>query len=439
MSAMRTMSTAVALALAAAPALGQGAKGPQQVVRPPVAQAWIDVATFAGMGMPMGGGASGGGAMGMLGGMFGGGQQKNTFGMTQTGSAGRYVDVTLYTSRNPNLAEALQAVPAGTQLAPTLRLMSPLESKGAPVRPEDDSVDQPEYERPKGRMLLYWGCGEAVRAGQPRVVDFATAAPADFQKFFIARRATQRGAHSAAGRPHWPSREDTRMVPAGASLVGEHGFSGQGVPDGFRFSIPAAQDLMPPIELAQRDAGGATVLEWKAIAAARAYFAAAMGAKEGAAGGRGDSADIVFWTSSEEPDTGSGLVDYQTNAAVDRWLKERVLLAPSVTTCTVPKGIFGQGAFVRMIAYGTELNVAHPPRPADPKIAWEPQWAAKVRVKSVASAMLGMDMGAMMRGGSEPAAAPPPAGEAAPKEEKKPDAVDEAAEAVKKLRGLFGR
>jgi hypothetical protein len=435
---MKIRAVVLAAGLALAASVAAQTKGPQQVVKPPVAQAWIDVATFAGMGMPMGGGAAS--PMGMLGSMFGGGAgAKNTFGMTQAASAGRWVDVTLYTSRNPSLAEALQSVPPGTQLAPTLKLMSPVEEKGKPVRPDDDSVDQPEYERPKGKMLLYWGCGETVRPGQPRVVDFATAAPADFQKFFIARRATQRGAHSAVGRPHWPSRDDTRMVPANASLVGEHGFTGQGVPEGFKFAIPAAQDIMPAIELAQRDAGGATILEWKALPTARAYFIAAMGTKEGSRGG--DSAEIVFWTSSEEPDTGSGLVDYQTNPAVDRWLKEKVLLAPTATSCTVPKGIFGEAAMLRMIAYGTELNLVHPPRPADPKIAWEPQWAAKVRVKSVANAMLGMDMGAMMRGGGrgEPASQQAPVGDAAKKEEKPASPVDEALDSVKKLRGLFGR
>lgn len=435
MASAGAVSIAAALTLAVASAAAQ-TKAPQQVVKPPVAQAWIDVATFAGMGMPMGG--AGGSPMGMLGGMFGGGGGKNAFGNTHVGTAGRWVDVTLYTSRNPNLAEALQAVPAGTQLAPTLKLISPTEQKGTPVRPDDDSVETPEYERPKGRMLLYWGCGETVRAGQPRVVDFATASPADFQKFFVARRATQRGSHSAVGRPHWPSRDDTRMVPADASLVGEHGFTGQGVPEGFRFGIPAAQDLMPPIELSQRDAGGATVLEWKALPTARAYFIAGVGAREGGRGG--DGVEMVFWTSSEEPDTGSGLIDYQTNTAVDRWLREKVLLAPATTTCTVPKGIFGQGAMLRMIAYGTELNVAHPPRPADPKVAWEPQWAAKVRVKSVANAMLGMDMGSMMRGGrDEPAAPQAPPAEATKKDDTPPSPVDEALDAAKRLRGLFGR
>jgi hypothetical protein len=209
------------------------------------------------------------------------------------------------------------------------------------------------------------------------------------------------------------------------------------VPEGFRFNVPAAQDLMPAVELAQRDSGGATVLDWKPLPTARAYFIAAAGGKSG--GGSADVGEIVFWTSSEEPDTGSGLVDYQTNAAVDRWLKERVLLPSTATTCTVPKGIFGDGAMLRMIAYGTELNLVHPPRPADPKIAWEPQWAVKLRVKSVASAMLGMDMGAMMRGGSRGEAEAPPAAEPATAEPKQPSAVDEALDAVNKLRGLLGR
>jgi hypothetical protein len=191
----------IGMMLVAGVAQAQATKGPAQVVKPPVSQAWIDVATFAGFGMP---GMGGGGAnpMSMIGGMFGGGQgAKNTFGNTQTSSAGRWVDVTLYTSRNPALAEALQNVPAGTQLAPTLKLVAPKIDKPAPA-PHDEGVVPQEYERPRGKMYLYWGCGESVRAGQPRVLDMATAKPEDFGKFFTSRRATQRGAHSAAGMPN---------------------------------------------------------------------------------------------------------------------------------------------------------------------------------------------------------------------------------------------
>lgn len=428
----------IAFALATGAATGQASKAPAQVVKPPVSQAWIDVATFAGFGMPgMGSGAGGANPMAMLGGMFGAGQgAKNTFGNTQTMPAGRWIDVTLYTGRNPSLPEALQAVPAGTQLAPTLKLVAPKAEKAAPA-PHDESVVPQEYERPRGKIVLYWGCGEAVRAGQPRVLDMATAKPEEFGRFFVSRRATQRGAHGAAGRPLWPNEVDARMVPASASLVGEHGFSGQGVPEGFRFNIPAQQDLMPEIALKQTDASGATLLEWSALPTARAYFIAAMGAKGGMAGG--SDAEMVFWTSSEVPEVGSGLIDYQTNPAVDRWLQEKVLLAPTVTRCAVPKGIFGEGggAMLRMIAYGNELNLAHPPRPADPKVPWEPQWAVKVRVKSVTSAMLGMDMSDMQRAPGSGAAqapaqeAPPPAGERKT-EEKLPDPINV-------LKGIFGR
>lgn len=410
-------------------AAAQSGKAPAQVVKPPVSQAWIDVATFTGMGMP---GMGGGGAnpMAMLGGLFGGGSgAKNTFGMTQTGSAGRWVDVTLYTSRNTALAEAVQNVPAATQLAPTLKLVAP--AKGIPPTPGDESVVEHEYEKPKGKMYLYWGCGASVRAGQPRVLDMANAKPEEFQKFFVSRRATQRGAHSAPGRPQWPNAIDARMVPGNASLVGEHAFSGQGVPEGFKFAIPAAQDLMPAIELKQSDSGGATQLDWGTLPTARAYFIAAMGAKGGAA------TEMVFWTSSEVPEIGMGLVEYQTNPAVDKWLKEKVLLEPKVTNCTVPKGIFSAdgGAMLRMIAYGSELHLAYPPRPTDPKIAWEPEWAVKLRVKSVANAMLGVDMGGMQRGSD----AQPSNASDSPAVVEKKEEPKKKLDPVNLLRGILGR
>ena len=63
------------------------------------------------------------------------------------------------------------------------------------------------------------------------------------------RRATQRGTHLANGRPVWPNEQDDRNVPKGASLVGEHGFQGQGVPADFKFTLGPNQDIMPAIDL----------------------------------------------------------------------------------------------------------------------------------------------------------------------------------------------
>ncbi|QSI78912.1 hypothetical protein [Niveibacterium microcysteis] len=361
-----------------------------QVVKPPVAQAWIDVATFSGMmgGMP------GAGVMEGLSGLFGGKKDGgNRFGMTQAGSSGRWLDVTLSTRKNPSLTEGLQSVPTGSKLAPTLALVATPPDKPKAVPESDDEVSEPEpMERPKGKIYFYWGCGETVRSGQPKVLDMSKASPTDFAKFFQARRATQRGAHQGAGKPVWPNARDTRKVPEGASLVGEHAFSGDGVPESFRFPIGAQQDFMPAIDLKQRDSGNATQLEWTALPTARAYFLSAMGA-------RGEQ-EMVFWSSSEVPETGFGLMDYQTNPAVDRWLGEKVLLPPSTQKCAIPKEVFGdKGAMLRMIAYGNEASVAYPPRPSDPKIAWEPEWSARIRVKSVTNTMLGMPgMGDAMRG-----------------------------------------
>jgi hypothetical protein len=95
---------------------------------------------------------------------------------------------------------------------------------------------------------------------------------------------------------------------------------------------------------------------------------------------------------------------------------------------------------LRAIAYGTEVNMAYPPRPTDPKIAWEPEWNVKIRVKSMTTGMFGMqDMPAMggMEDGGEMTDAPPPSDEAPateePKKKKKFNPFEAAKEVVKQL------
>ena len=437
LAAVIAASSLLAVPAATAQQAGSTARPADQ---PPIAQAWIDIATFASPGMPggMAGMMMGGGGNSPLGAMLGGGKaQGNQFGLTQASGAGRYVDVTLRTRQNPNLAEAVQGVPAASQLAPTLQLNVLPQAK--PVPETDVESVEPPAETPKGKIKLYWGCGTTVRPGQPKVLDFATANLSQLGEIFKGRRATQRGAHAAPGRPVWPNPQDPRPVPAAASLAGEHTFTGQGVPENFKFTLPAAQDLMPAIALQQSQADGVTQLSWQPLPTARAYFIAAMGGK----GDDSGAAEMTLWTSSELPDSGMGLIDYQTNKSVDQWLKEKVLLPPSTTRCDVPKGIFGEGeqagAMLRMIAYGTELNLAHPPRPADPKVAWKPDWGVKVRVKSVAMSMLGMpsmegmDGAALEDGTPGTDAAGTPASEEQPKKKKKfsmKDALDAVKDAV---------
>ena len=150
---VRRLPALATVAAAAALAMGAASAAAQQV-RPPQAQAWIDVATYSGMGMP--GMGAGGNPMSALGVLFGGGSggAKNTFGQTQTGSAGRWVDVTLMTRANPSLSEAQQAVPAGF-LSPALKLQAPKSTRGSAPDPAQDNGRSGTLAAARGQ--LWWG------------------------------------------------------------------------------------------------------------------------------------------------------------------------------------------------------------------------------------------------------------------------------------------
>ena len=340
--------------------------------RPPVAQFWADVATHS-MSIP-GMDDMDEGSMGMFGGFFGG--TKNA-----GGAPGKWLDTALHTRNKPSGTLGSHAIPPALNMGSALPLIPVQVERGR-------SEGEADMERPKGRLLFYWGCSETVRPGQPRVLDFARAAPDEYSKFMIGRFAPDRGAKAVAGRSVWPNEQDRKRVPANASLNGDHAVSGEGVPAGLRFAIGAAHDFMPKISLsAQGDPKGPINVGWADVNNARAYFLTAMGAK--------GEQEMIIWSSSEQPDPGWGLMDYLPPAQIERLLKERVILPTSTQRCAIPAGIFAgaDGAMVRMIAYGPELNLAHPPRPANPKAPWNPEWAVRVRVKSTGMTMLGDEGG----------------------------------------------
>ena len=166
-------------------------------------------------------------------------------------------------------------------------------------------------------------------------------------------------------------------MPPAASLRGDQLVRGSVTPD-IRFAIGDKQDFMAPMQVtATGPIDGPTPLTWTAIPTAQGYFLQAMGFRQ-------SGNEMIIWTSSELQDTGWGLMTYLPNDFLRRMIGDKVVLPPSVTSCTIPKGVFAgaEGGMVNGIGYGEELNLAQPPRPADPKIPWEPIWAVKVRVKS---------------------------------------------------------
>ena len=404
-----------------------------QVVRPPVAQYWMDVATvrMADMDELPNLGALGGMAAGMMG-MQGVGD--NSFGATKGMMPGRWLDIAVATQRKPAGTQATQTIPAGLGLGASLPLLppEPVAAKSNVPQSRDRETDDGMPEQPKGRILLYWGCSDTVRAGQPKVLDLTNAKPADYAQFMRGRATRERGATAAPGHAIWPNAQSKQQVPKGASLQGEHKVSGEGIPASLQFSIGQVQDFMPPLVLSSTGGGAnATTLAWAAQPQARAYFLNAMGGNDG---------EMVLWSSSETPEPGWGLMDYLSTPNLDLWLADKTLLPTSQTQCAIPAGIFAKskGAMVQGMAYGQELNLAYPPRPADRRVAWAPEWSARVRVKSVAMLPL-EDSAGRRRAAAQAPTSKADKGEEAPEQKSLLPVLPGIPGVGEALKGLFGR
>jgi len=246
----------------------------------------------------------------------------------------------------------------------------------------------------------------------------------DYAGFMQGRSVPDRGARAEPGYAIWPNDRENSRVARSASVAGEHVVTGEGVPDNLKFTLSRDQDFMPSFRI---ESGGKLAdsirVHWQSIEQARAYLLTAMSASEDKSG----APDLVLWSSSELPDPGTGLMNYASNANVDKWLREKVLLAPTQTECEVPAGIFAkaENAMLQGIAYGNEVNFSYPPKPTNAPATWSPDWVARVRNKSVAMNMLGENAASMNgRGRDEDS------GEGRGKQEKKGP--------VDALKGLFG-
>ena len=417
---MKNLFRIASLALASLPAT---ALTQQQKVTPPVATYWMSVETKSGLPMGAMGGGGGMPAMDIGRMMLGGGMESG---------ANRSMLLELGSQRSPNGAPAAtHDIPAGLKMGVSLPLETPRQAR----RPEPREDGMPEnFNKPRGRMLIYWGCGEQAGPGQPYVVDFARMAQGELPQGLIGRRVNvQRGPSISRSRTYgdWPNERDSQRVPRDGSLRGEHTVKGNYSPD-IRFALTDKYDFMEPVNLAMAQSGGGIKLSWNSVANAHGYFASAMGGKEG-------TEDVVYWSSSNSREFGEQLMTWLAPGEVARLVTEKVVLPTATTECIVPAQFIAAApaAFVRFIAYGEEANFVHPPRPQNPKVEWDQEWAAKVRLKSTAAAMLGEGgMGSASRGlarGSESEGAQTEGGAA---QGAAPDVLQEG---IKIFKGLFGR
>ena len=283
--------------------------------------------------------------------------------------------------------------PAGLQAGPSLPLATPQ------AAPRTSGPAQPwgQMERPRGRMLIYWGCGEHARPGQPAVIDFASMAAGKMPPAFAnmaLKPMVGPSAATSATYGEWPNERSQARVPAGGSLVGEHVVRGNYSPE-IRFALGPAQDFLAPVALASNSASasGSIPLVWRPVAGARAWFGSVMGAAQ--------NGDFVIWTSSETQAAAMAL-DYVADSEIARLVQSRVLMPATADRCTVPAEVARAApqSMLSLIAFGGESNFSQP-RPAGAARAWRPEWTVKLRTKSTYMGMLGMNMPGMSDDGDE--------------------------------------
>ena len=357
-----------------------------QKVIPPKAVYWLSAQSMTGFGM--GGSAPSAGDMMR---MAMGGQQPGALAKSLALDLGGKLPLTT----PPPLSRHL--IPGSMKMGDLLFLKSPQRQPTTPSEPTD-------FEMPKGRLLLFWGCGETARPGQPVVLDFAKMAAGQVPpNLFAGERVRIARGPSAANWPnygHWPNddRASRQGVPAGASLIGDHAVRGNYIPE-IDFSL--SKDFMGALNLAQQKLpSGAIAMSWNRLADATAHFASFMG-------GQGDDpakgTTLVFWSSSESQTFISALGDYIAPAEAARLVGTKALMPPTQTNCSIPKQVMAAApnGLVTLVGHGPEENFIFPPRPTDLKIAWDQSYAVKARFVARAGGPAGMNLADMMGGSDE--------------------------------------
>lgn len=272
-------------------------------------------------------------------------------------------------------------IPDGMAMGRSLALVTPREER----RPEEGGF--PQGQTPKGRMLVFWGCGERAGPGQPVVIDFSKLAQGQVPPGLwtsTVLRDWGPGIENSRTFGRWPA-EDGKFVRPESALPGPHKVVANYAPP---IAFTLTHDFMAPLSTRFTSLpSGSRLLAWNTIAEATGYFATMFG---GQMGPNGQMGDMVMWSSSATRQFGGGLGDWISPAQVAGLVANRTVIAPATHSCAIPaEAIKAAGQFRTgtLTAYGPQEDFAFPPRPADPRSPWNLQWTARIRHKSATTWM----------------------------------------------------
>jgi hypothetical protein len=233
----------------------------QQIVTGPKARYQMDVGTSSGMG-----GMSGGGGKPDMGQMMqmmrgGGGGDMHELRL-RLGS-------TLAPTGGAPSADHYFQPPA--QMGPSVPLVTPQ------VQPREDGTPG-QFQRPQGRLLIFWGCGAHAPAGQPVIIDFSKLAAGQMPPdLFTTRVPVDHGPTPGNSRTYgdWPNPRSGRQ-PQGGTLLGQHRIAGNYSPE---ISFSLQQDYMAGLHVRTADGmDGSLSLAWNTVPTATGSYSWMMGA-----------------------------------------------------------------------------------------------------------------------------------------------------------------
>ena len=210
-------------------------------------------------------------------------------------------------------SKAVVAVPEGLKIGESVELHVPLTEPAA----EPESPDKTDGAVPQITQKSYWGCGEKVPAGQPKVEQMS-----DLRKAL--------GVYPEASYAYGlgPSDKDSSAVGTYTLTTNYAGCTS--------ITLDKEQDFLDPIELVglaeKTDLDKPIKIEWKAVPNAVAYYLEAFG---------GSEKELMEWTSSAEPDQPVGFDSRLVREEdLKKLIEKKILLPAKATSCTIPAGIF---------------------------------------------------------------------------------------------------
>lgn len=187
----------------------------------------------------------------------------------------------------------------------------------------------------------YWGCGETIPQGQPKV-SVSGQTPPD--------PAPPAPAVPTGSYAYWPGYNDKPLKPE-ASAVGTYTLDANysGAPS---VTLGPEQEFLGTVNLVgvpkKFDLEKPLVVKWKPVPRALAYVLSAYG---------GSARETITWTSSADRLAAQGIENRPVSASeAAELINTKVLLPPNATTCTIPAGIFkgSESVFLTVTAIGAD-------------------------------------------------------------------------------------